>query len=69
MITVTDWTVVDEATAMTISVGYYKDRSGRVYDQFVDADEAVVFKPTESLATDVGVQRAVTWLTAGERRR
>ncbi|MFN0098301.1 MAG: S41 family peptidase [Gemmatimonadaceae bacterium] len=62
MITATDWTVLDEATALTISVGHYVDRTGRVYDAFVDVDEEVAFAPTESLESDAGVQRAVSWL-------
>ena len=62
MITVTDWTVISDSTAMTISVGYYSDRTGRVYDQFVDVDEEVPFTPTESFASDAGVRRALVWL-------
>jgi carboxyl-terminal processing protease len=62
MITVTDWTIINDSTAMTISVGHYRDRTGRVYDQFVDVDETLPFTPTEVLATDVGVQRAIAWL-------
>jgi carboxyl-terminal processing protease len=62
MITVTDWTVLDDSTAMTISVGHYSDRTGRVYEQFVDVDEEAAFTPTESFAADRGVQRALSWL-------
>ena len=62
MITVTDWTVLDSATALTISVGYYADRTGRVYDEFVDVDETIAFAPTETLESDAGVQRALAWL-------
>lgn len=62
MITVTDWTVINDSTAMTISVGYYRDRTGRVYDRFVDVDEDLAFTPTEALDTDAGVQRARAWL-------
>jgi carboxyl-terminal processing protease len=69
MITVTDWLAVDDSTAATMSVGYYRDRTGRVYDQFVDVDEEVAFVPTESLAADAGVQRALTWLRGREPGR
>ena len=62
MITVTDWTVIDDSTAMSIAVGHYTDRAGRVYDQFVEVDEELAFVPTEVLASDAGVQRAVGWL-------
>jgi carboxyl-terminal processing protease len=64
LITVTDWTVINDSTAMTISVGYYRDRTGRVYDEFVDVDEPVPFVPTETLGSDLGVQRALAWLGA-----
>ena len=62
MITVTDWTVIDDSTALTISVGYYRDRTGRVYDQFVDVDEEVPFAPSSGLDADVAVRRALAWL-------
>lgn len=62
MITVTDWTVINDSTAMTISVGHYMDRTGRAYDQFVDVDEEVTFAPTESFESDLGIQRALGWL-------
>jgi carboxyl-terminal processing protease len=55
MITVTDWSMINDSTALTISVGY---------NEFVDADEAVPFVPTEALASDAGVQRALAWLRA-----
>ncbi len=62
MITVTDWSTIGDSTALTISVGYYRDRNGRVYDQFVDVDEELAFAPTELLESDAGVQRALAWL-------
>lgn len=62
MITVTDWTAVSDSTAITISVGHYRDRTGRVYDQFVEPDEELAFTPTESLQADPAVRRATAWL-------
>lgn len=62
MITVTDWSQFTDSTAMTISVGYYRDRTGRTYDQFVDVDEEVPFAPVDLLRDDTGVQRALAWL-------
>ncbi len=62
MITVTDWSTIDDSTAMTISVGYYRDRNGRVYDQFVDVDEELALTSTGLFDSDVGVQRALAWL-------
>ena len=63
MTTVTDWTVISDSTAMTISVGYYGDRSGTVYEEYVTVDEEVAFEPTDAMASDAGVRRAVAWLT------
>jgi carboxyl-terminal processing protease len=62
MITVTDWSQIDDSTAMTISVGYYRDRVGRVYDQYVDVDEEVAFLPVAVPGADAGVKRALAWL-------
>jgi carboxyl-terminal processing protease len=62
MVTVTDWTVLNENTACTISVAYYRDRNGRVYDQFVDVDEELPFSPTNDVKNDACVKRALAWL-------
>jgi carboxyl-terminal processing protease len=68
MITVTDWTQVDSATAVTISVGRYRDRTGRIYDTYVEPDDAVPFVPTEALDADAGVQHAARWLLRAPTR-
>lgn len=62
MITVTDWTVLDASTAMTIAVSYYKDRKGRVYTQFVDVDEEVPFVQKPLSENDAAVEKALLWL-------
>lgn len=62
MITVTDWAVLNESTAMTISVSYYKDRKGKVYTQFVDVDEEIPFVQKPLLDNDVAVEKALLWL-------
>lgn len=62
MITVTDWTVLDPLTAMTISVSYYKDRNGNVYREYVDVDEEVPFVVTPLSEADLCVNRAIEWL-------
>ena len=43
MVTVTDWEIINDATAMTISVSYYKDRNEKIYDKYVDVDVDVPF--------------------------
>ena len=62
MITVTDWTVLDASTAMTIAVSYYKDRKGQVYAQFVDVDEEVPFVQKPLSENDAAVEKALLWL-------
>jgi carboxyl-terminal processing protease len=65
MVTVTDWMQIDSTTAMTISVGTYRDRTGRVCGEFVEPDEVVVFRPTEALESDDAIRRASEWLLGG----
>lgn len=62
MITVTDWEIIDANTTMTISVSYYKDRNGKVYNQFVDPDEETPFVREPLSAEDTCAQKAVEWL-------
>lgn len=66
MVTATDYKQIDSATAMMISVSYYKDRELNVYDQFVDVDETVEFEPKAEIDNDIGVKEAVKWLNEGE---
>jgi len=63
-ITATDWTQIDEETAMMISVSYYVDRSGNVYDTFVDIDEEIPFDPKSDSENDEGIIHAMEWLKA-----
>ena len=62
MITVTDWHVIDNSTAMTISVSYYKDRNGNVYDRYVDVDIEIPFVETPLTDEDEAVVEAKIWL-------
>ena len=62
MVTATDWEVIDPATAMTISVSYYQDRNGKVYDQYVDVDESLPFVTEPLSADDFAANRALAWL-------
>lgn len=62
MITATDWKQIDEHTAMSISVSYYKDRNGNLYNQYVDVDEEIEFDPKADGKNDKGILRAVEWL-------
>lgn len=62
LVTVTDWTVIDESTAMTISVSYYKDRNGKVYDKYVEPDVEVPFAQQPISTEDEGIRMATAWL-------
>ncbi|MDC8005408.1 S41 family peptidase [Aureisphaera galaxeae] len=62
MVTATDWTVIDDKTAMTISVGYYNDKKGNVYKEYVDVDEEFPFVAEPLTDNDITLQRAVEWL-------
>lgn len=62
MITVTDWEVISDSTAMAISVSYYQDRNGKVYEKFVDVDEETPFEIEPLSATDQCLKKAKTWI-------
>ncbi len=62
MITVTDWEVINDAIAMTISVSYYKDRNGNVYDKYVDVDEETPFVEEPLGENDNCVRSAIDWI-------
>ena len=62
MITVTDWEMISDSTAMTISVSYYKDRNGDVYDEFVDIDKETPFTEEPLEKNDSCVHSAISWL-------
>ena len=61
-ITATDWKQIDSLTFMSISVSYYKDRKGNLYNQYVDVDEVINFEPDASTEDDLGIQKAIDWL-------
>ncbi len=65
-ITATDWKQIDNLTAVSISVSYYKDREDKVYDKFVDVDETIEFEPKVTMEKDKGILRAVEWLNEGD---
>lgn len=62
MITVTDWAEIGASTAMAISVSYYQDRNGKIYNQFVDVDEEWPFVEEPLSTADTTVKRAIEWL-------
>ena len=60
--TVTDYKPLNKDSAMSISVGYFTDRNGTIYKEYVDADEEVEFNFSEDLSKDAAVSRAMKWL-------
>ncbi len=67
MITVTDWEVISDSTAMTISVSYYKDRKGNIYDKFVDVDEEIPFVKEPLGENDNCIHAAIDWINEEEK--
>jgi hypothetical protein len=66
LVTVTDYTELDEATKMILTVSYYKDRNGTVYKEYVDVDEELPFVAEPLSEGDTSVQRALEWLGRGK---
>lgn len=64
MVTVTDWNVIDEKTAMTISVSYYQDRNGKVYEKYIPVDEQIPFAEIPLSENDEASSSAINWLNA-----
>ena len=62
LVTATDYKQIDSLTVMSISVSYYKDRKGVLYDQYVDVDEIIEFEPKAEMKKDKGIHRAIAWL-------
>jgi len=62
MTTGTDFKIIDDFTAMSISVNYFKDRSGIIYKDYVDVDEYVKFQLINDLDKDEGIKVAKNWL-------
>ena len=54
--------MIDDLTAMSISVSYYKDRNGEVYKKYVDVDEEIPFVSEPLSPSDRVVERAIAWL-------
>jgi hypothetical protein len=63
--TVTDWLEPGPSTAATISVGYFRDRDGKVYRDWVDVDEECPFMEAPLGPADDCVARAIAWLRRG----
>lgn len=64
--TVTDWASLGPSTVATIAVGYYRDRNGQVYREYVGADEACPFTAEPLSPADACLERAIDWLRSGD---
>ena len=62
LVTVTDWTPINTDLFASISVGYYADRNGKVYRNFVEPDEKIEVVLTEEVKRDEALQKAIAWL-------
>lgn len=62
LVTVTDWTPINTDLFASISVGYYADRNGKIYRNFVEPDEKIEIVLTEDAKKDEVLQKAILWL-------
>ncbi len=64
--TVNDWTPIDSTSTLLLSVGTYQSRDGVVHSEYVDPDEHIAFMPGVDLSEDLGIKRALEWLSETE---
>ena len=62
LVTVTDWTPINSDLFASVSIGYYADRNGKIYNNFVEPDEKIEIVLTEDKKADQVLQRAILWL-------
>lgn len=62
MVTGTNWEVISEEITMSISVNYYRDRTGKVYRNYVEVDEEIDFLTDTDARMDSCVRRSLEWL-------
>ncbi len=62
MVTGTNWEVINDQLAISISVNYYRDRNGKVYQKYVDVDEEITYPFDPQTLMDPCVQQSVSWL-------
>jgi len=62
MVTGTNWEVINDQLAISISVNYYRDRKGKVYQKYVDVDEEIKYPFDPQTLMDPCVQQSVSWL-------
>jgi len=62
MVTGTNWEVINDQLAISISVNYYRDRKGKVYQKYVDVDEEITYPFDPQTLMDPCVQQSVSWL-------
>ncbi len=58
----TDLTLLPTGVTMSIGVGYFMDRQGRVYTEPVPVDEAAGFVPDAEPEKDTALNKAMDWL-------
>ena len=62
MVTGTNWEVINDQLAISISVNYYRDRKGKVYQKYVDVDEEITYPFDPQTLLDPCVQQSVSCL-------
>ncbi len=62
MVTGTNWEVINDQLTISISVNYYRDRHGKVYQKYVDVDEEIAYPFDPEVLIDRCVQQSFSWL-------
>jgi C-terminal processing protease CtpA/Prc len=60
--TVTGWERINDETMMLISLAYYQDRKGNVYERGVEPDVEIDFDEFGAFEDDVMIQKSTEWL-------
>jgi len=61
-VTGNDYQFLNDSIAVNLSVNYYHDRNGIVYDKYIDVDEEVSFSKSPLSTNDKAVEIAEEWI-------
>ena len=65
-ITGNNYQFLNDSIAVNLSVNYYQDRNGNVYNKYVDVDEEVFFNKSPLSTNDKAVEIAKKWILEKE---
>jgi carboxyl-terminal processing protease len=62
LVTGTNWEMINEQLVLSISTNYFQDRTGKVYQKYVDVDEEITYPFDPKVLIDPCVRQSVSWL-------